>query len=313
MQPLSTESKARRSLYLHIGSEKTGTATLHKFLAGNPKELDRAGFTYFTGRPLYYSKFSHAHSPIVASFFDEPPDFIAPAKHRPNRELLEQLKADLAKETRNVILSSEHFSSRLRSVESIGKLARALGAFEVRVVFYTRSQYELFLSAYSTAIINGRREPFSEREIDINNPYLNYLVLLEPWSEVFGPQNIIVRDYNNLATRDVCDDFLSLLGIPDPSAFKKFSRNNASLTPERAEIIRRLNFFLPRHGEVAHPIYIASIQLRWLINSLLKIFYHEQPTENTALKSKIKAAFESSNTQLFKTYPDHPQPRPETA
>jgi hypothetical protein len=291
-----------RTLYLHIGSEKTGTSSLRQFLANNSEQLNRAGFTYFTENKLYYSEHRNAHSPIVASFFHEPPDFVFPSEHVPNQDMLSRFKKDLSNEERNVILSSEHFSSRLTSRDHIEKLRDALDAFDVYIIFYMREQYELYYASYSTAIINGRREKLTDDPVHIDNGYLNYYKLLEPWACVFGKESIVVRDYSKMVNNDICDDFARLLGVHDTSRYKKVLRTNKSLTPQRAEMIRELNALLPHDKEVGYLTNFLLIQLRWLVNSFLGLFYRDDRMGELPMKSKIRSTFDQSNKALFGTY-----------
>jgi len=290
---------------LHIGSEKTGTASLHKFLDVNREQLNRHSLTYFCHPSSYYSQHSKAHSPIVASFLPEPPDFISPGEHVDNQRMLAELKSDLSAEKRNVIISSEHFSSRLRSQVDIEKLRDAMRSFHVYVIFYMRSQYELYFSSYSTAVINGRREPPDFAELSPDNPYLNYVRLLEPWTCVFGKENIVVRDYDHLVGGDICADFLQLIGIRDHSGFKKTSRSNRSLGKNSAEIIRRLNAFFPRHKESSYLLYSLSIELRWLVNSFISLLCGDERVGNPPMKSRIESIFDRSNKELLGTYAAH--------
>ena len=238
-----------KHVYLHIGLEKTGTTSLQVFLRTNESVLRASGFSYLGDNTRLYSD-DLGHFPIAASFFSKCPEFIRPAKFRPAPEVLGELRRDVEQCPWHVILSCEHFSSRLRDASALQAIRDALPNRHVTVVCYLRRQDDLASAAYSTAIISGRRQPFNVSQITSANRFFSFESILGLWGKVFGHDNIVVREYSRaqFAGGDVRRDFLTVLGI-DHTNFQFQPDKNISLDAEQVEALRLVNFHLPNFGE----------------------------------------------------------------
>jgi hypothetical protein len=290
-------------IYLHIGSEKTGSTTLQRFLSLNRDNLESDGFTYFCGEnQICYSQGRYGHFPIVASFYAVTPDFISTAEHYENTTMLSSIQQELISESRHVILSCEHFSSRLTKVADLEKLAEALRSHEVSVVFYMRPQSELLWSAYSTAVLNGRRTPLSVDEINADNPYLNYYKLLDVWASVFGHHKIMVRDYKKLKAGDICEDFMHLLGIEDLSHYERPRNRNKSMPPKQVEFVRRLNAYIPTYEEVGSDWHRVLVRFRKMLRYAWFIFRKKDEGSSDDFIRGVDAVFEESNAKLSRLF-----------
>lgn len=257
-----------KNLFLHIGTEKTGSTTLQNFLAVNEELLNLHNFTYCCDpEKSYYIQADPiinfgAHFPLAACFSTDCPDYIWESKFKASDIVLDELKKDLEDESKNVIISAEYFSSRVRSIEDIFKLKTALASHNVKVVVYIRPQYDLFCAAYNTSIITGRRDKFTISEANLNNEYFNYALLIEPWEKVFGTQNIIIRDYKQLVNNDIRYDFTKIIGIESQSEFYYGDNQNVSLDTKKIEAVRLINHYLPLFGTVSQEISLRSNQIR---------------------------------------------------
>ena len=235
--------------YLHIGLEKTGTTSLQVFLRANEAALRANGYSYLGDDTRSYSD-RLGHFPVAASFFSECPDFILPAKFRPATDVLGELRKDVEECPWHVILSCEHFSSRLKDASALQLIRDALPNRNIKVVCYLRRQDDLALAAYSTAIKTGRRDPFDVSKITPKSWYFNFDQILNLWGDVFGPENIVIREYDRaqFAGGDVRRDFLALLGI-EHTGFQFLPDKNISLDALQVEILRLVNSHLPRFGD----------------------------------------------------------------
>jgi hypothetical protein len=292
-----------KKIYLHIGSEKTGSTTLQRFLSVNRHRLGSDGYTYFCGEnQICYSQGRYGHFPIVASFYTVTPDFISQAEHYENTRMLSSIRQELISESRHVILSCEHFSSRLTHVADLEKLARALRSHDVTVVFYMRPQSELLWSAYSTAVLNGRRTPLSSDKINADNSYLNYYTLLEVWASVFGPHNIMVRDYKKLKDGDICKDFMHLLGIDDLSHYERPRNRNKSMPSAQVEFVRRLNAYIPTYEEVGSDWHRVFVRLRKVLRYAWFMVRKKDEECSDDFIRGVDAVFAESNEKLSRFF-----------
>lgn len=210
---------------LHIGTEKTGTTSIQKFLFENRIKLAVNGMLF----PATAGFISNQNLVVYGKQSPEP-DLAPPSLDVENaadladwKELFAQEHCSevLAFQQRHVdstlIYSAEHLQSRLTTVGEIKRIARLLRPLfdQIEVVVYLRRQDLYALSAYSTSVRGGKQESFSFETINAQGPYYDYRLLLENWSEVFGPEALQVRlfEKSRLIGNDVVSDFASITKI----------------------------------------------------------------------------------------------------
>ena len=239
----------RRSLFLHIGGEKTGTTTVQQFLTRNSSRLRRVGFDYpCETNNICFSR--QAHFPIAACLIDQKADFLSQEKRVALPFVLEKLTRRLSATKYDTILSCEHFSSRLSETRQLVALREALPADNIKIIYYIREPSDLALAAWSTAVWYGERNAFNSDLVTPDNRYYNHFDILTLWGSVFGELNLIVREYNRsrLTGGDIRKDFCSLLGINSDGML--FERDkNQSLDLQCLEVLRLINSALPDFRE----------------------------------------------------------------
>lgn len=295
-------AKRLKSVVLHIGTEKTGSTSLQSYLLSNEPALNEGGYSYFCSEDRPYFE-SHAHFPLVACFSPDTPDYCSEEKHSQRSKVLETIQRDIGESPFNAILSAEHFSSRLHDTRDLGDLRSALRDFDVKVVVYLRPQHELLTSSYFTGVMSGRRTGLSVDDAQEDNYYFNYEAMLHPYAEVFGKQNISVRDFKS--TPDVRADFLSIVGISHlaSSLSRLADFSNRSAPPAHVEIIRMVNDHLAMFGESSHREYRAAGDVRSRILKALPV----SPGSIGQLlsigeKTVVSERFKSSNARLEREY-----------
>lgn len=210
---------------LHIGTEKTGTTSIQKFLYENRIKLAANGVLF----PESAGFISNQN--LVVYGKQAPEQDLAPPSLDVNdaaelavwKEQFAQIHASevLAfqqyHENSTIIYSAEHLQSRLTRVAEIKRIARLLRPMfdQLEIVVYLRRQDLYALSAHSTSVRGGKQQGFSFETINANGPYYNYRRLLESWSEVFGEDTITVRLFEKprLIGNDVVSDFHSVSNI----------------------------------------------------------------------------------------------------
>ena len=223
---------------IHIGGEKTGTTTLQFFLARNSERLTQVGFSYPTGDEKAYCS-ANAHFPVAACLLERDVEFIPPEKKALLPTVLNNLGNDIRDTEDTVIISCEHFSSRIHEQVQLVKLRDALGDKDVKVLFYLREPSELFLASYSTAIQSGRKHNLNINEITADNPYYNHLTTLTLWGSVFGEENILARQYGALFDGDICKDFCEVVGL-DYDTLAPEEARNVSLDGGKLDVLKFL-------------------------------------------------------------------------
>jgi hypothetical protein len=240
-------------VFLHIGSEKTGTTYLQHLLQANANLLRKKyGLLYPTDGLLCQQG---AHHPVAAAFL--PPercDFIALSSRQGAALLMEHLDHVIARaHCDRVVLSAEHMSSRFDR-DAIGELAGYLSQHTVQVILYVRRQDDMALSALSTDLCCGSRDWIPLERISPDVRRFNPLQVVEDWQAVFGREAVTVRSYASACRRDLTRDFLACLGLErvDLAEFEPVGRINQRINLYEARILHGINQFLPTWREAVH-------------------------------------------------------------
>jgi hypothetical protein len=236
-------------LYLHIGTEKTGTTSLQQFLKKNRNALGERGFLY----PSSPGKSNHTALAVTALADFRRVPLRSMAGVTTNEELQkfranfrENLSAELQGGTcSKVIMSNEHCSTQLKTDEEVEYLRDFLKPFfnNIYVIVYIRRQDDYLLSSYSTHIKNGVTDPASLPEDDKKMARYDHWDLLSRWTRVFGRDRIICRKFEKafLVGGSIEDDFLTAIGIDPGRGFEKQPLWNESLDASALEFLRLFN------------------------------------------------------------------------
>jgi len=263
--------KKIKTLYLHIGTEKTGTTTLQAFLNKSRNALAGQGIAYpkspglFNHRKLITYCLDNTH--VDDAIRNE--NLIDLAKReewRSNfiKDFINEM-IDLSRWATTVVISSEHGHSRLVSISEIQRLYEALSPFfdQIKVIVYLRRQDQLAVSSYSTKIKSGATTlEFKAR--DATRSYYNYQLLLECWSNIFGKDSIlaVVYDRSRLIRGSIIDDFAAQIGL-NIANLAAIKNRNTGLSSNALEILRIFNSQVPENipRQVLRPLHSYLIAL----------------------------------------------------
>lgn len=306
---------------LHIGTEKTATTLLQKWLYENEKNLSEQG----------YALLKNAHVPsnrkLVTFFQGQLDDYlkdrgVTNEKERLSffRGFLNELRAEIkakSKKHHTLILTSEHFHSRLTREDQISALKTFLDEFvtDYKIICYFREQGSLRTSLYSTALRGGYKKPIGAFQTGIKpgQHYYNYLVSFRKWEKVFGKKQLYPRLFiqKKLQGKDIRKDFLKTV-IPHCKMKKltfKTEIANLSLQSYQAELFRMINNKRPRFiGRYVDPTpgqIKTAIAKRSIFDSKTPIYDSRQEL--------LYDLFDKSNQEFFARYFDgkgNPFPRP---
>jgi len=211
----------KRKLYLHIGTEKTGTTSIQEVLFRNNEKLPSLGYYFLNTKGRRDSRglvsYCIGHDKNDDYFSSEGiHDSCGRKKYRDDllKEVQEVLTS-LDDEVHSVIVTSEHFHSRITTESEVQRIYDLLMPFfdDVEVICYLREQAATCTSLYSTAIKMGFSPVFDLfiKSCNYNNDYYNYYNMLNKWSSVFGLDKIKARvfDRNSFFNHDLIDDFFS--------------------------------------------------------------------------------------------------------
>lgn len=240
---------------IHIGVEKTGTTTIQRYLRENRFSILAQHGTLFP-RSLGGNLSANLAAACQKSAF---PDDLRKCRNLLTADavtnyrtlLQEQFYKELS-QTNNlqrIVISCEHFSSRLKQVEEVQTLRDFLQPFsdDIRIIVYLRRQDEFFISAYSTGVKSGRTAPFQFPLSNNNSHVLYYSKLLERWTAVFGEKAIQVRlfERSRLKQADIIQDFCETLDLP-ANLPRSNEHENASFNTNMLVFLREFNHLVPR-------------------------------------------------------------------
>jgi hypothetical protein len=250
-------------LYLHIGTEKTGTTSLQEFLRLNRGRLRARGVQYpklpgpgnqiaLSTAALEDVQRSVAHIFDLLSLAD-----IAAFREQVSTTLSEAFTGSTS---RIAILSNEHCSSRLLSGAEVQTLHDMLRPYFDRmfIVVYLRRQDEFLLSTYSTAVKTGLRWPLALPPVDSKRDRrYDYWKLLSRWAGVFGRDAMICRrfDRSTLKGGDIVEDFLETIGLENDPAFEVPPNQNESLDAVSLEFLRLMNGYIGSRGPLRFRLH----------------------------------------------------------
>jgi len=225
-------------LLVHIGLPKTGTTYLQTCLKNSRKRLAKLGVLYPTT-----GLFGPGHARLSPYYL--------------NRSLLGQLNKsnilssqshpihsrdnilyELGKiSASRAIISAESFSnSSERGIEEFR--AHYENYFDISVLVFLRRQDHLAESLRAQSFRVNQQGAIVEADVSEKHSLLNYSILLNKWSEVFGKQNIIIREYPESNKNQLGSVFADALEISD-SVFSIDERINSRLNRHVLEYIYR--------------------------------------------------------------------------
>jgi hypothetical protein len=251
-----------KTIYIHIGTFKTGTTSIQRFLKDNRELLETRGL-YIPSTQLL------AHHPLPLSLIKKYSrwrggwrDFQGGPDEIWSRMLDEISQTDCQK----VLISSESFCDLVnencrQSSDIFGKYLKSkLEPYDVKIICYLRGIEPYLKSIYQESIKITSRTISMSQEVEglfqRESIHLKPSIYLDFFSRLFGQDSIIVREYSKgkLAGGDSVKDILGIFGCADLYDEDTAIRSNPSLTAREIKIKRALNACAPDSYEFHHEL-----------------------------------------------------------
>jgi hypothetical protein len=226
------------SLILHIGTAKTGTKAIQRFLAANRQLLAAQGVVV---PDIDSTRINHRWLVFLAQAADKVDAYTLRAglgetpeqRHRSRQQLRDQLeeRAARAPDSRWII-SSEHLHSRL-GPEDLQRLRQLLETIfdRIEILVYLRHPLATAISSWSTKVKNGilstsLMPPQACAVICEQN------TRLRAWQQIFGSDNLNVRLFQSSAFMggELLEDFCAACSITSKGGFSFPGVANRSLS-----------------------------------------------------------------------------------
>lgn len=300
---------------VHIGTEKTGTTAIQTHLRSNHHAYLREGILYpgAAGRDRD-SQWEFAACVHPAPWKQDMGRALgiedAAGQTAFTEAFRKALDAEFETHSRadTLVISSEHFQSRLATEKMVAKLKAFLEPWVERfeIVVYFRRQDRLALSLQSTRLKSSAQLPHDDilKAWKATPAYYAYDQLYQRWQAVFGADAMRPRLYTpeRRSDGDIVADFCRLCDLPAPREPSK--PMNVSLNRKGFHFLQQLNKQFPAEGGyLSDPIRAALVQ------EISAAFQGDYFPISRQQAIDFYRQFEDVNERLRKlAFPDQPSP-----
>lgn len=297
----------KKTIYLHLGTPKTGTTSIQEYLTSHAGNLYKDGYLvpettrhnqntnhiYLANYALNNERSVQLRSVCLTDTEEELHAF----RKRIYRDLREEIEAFPGD---YVILSNEHCYRCLNSREETMRLRGLLEglAERIEIIIYLREQSAMLCSHYSTSLKNNSTKLIRDLESFSRMRELNYNHYLKVCEDVFGKENIKLRIYDRekLYDRDIISDFCQAVKIPH------YDYNpvnlNVSLNAKQCEFLRIFNSQI---GELKGR---KGLRVQHNLNQMVNHTQIQSPPVSALISQAYQQVYEESNRDLVKRYFD---------
>ena len=298
-----------KTIYLHIGTHKTGTTSLQKLLTSNRQKLLSHGYYYPASATLPFIPGHHMLAWALLYGDSKVDDVTGVCVDLSSAwdDLLAELKSV---DCDNFIISAESFSL-FSSINQIRKVKTLFSGYEVKINVCLRRQDQYFLSFYQEEVKKGYSKSLSDF-IEEQKTIGDYAALIEDWASVFGEDNISVRLFKKTSNEhELFKDFFDQIGLTDMdvSELKHLDRKyNVSPPMKMIKFFRWMNLifvqFLSLPKSLCWKLYLLPLQSRRpkKVFSLLPDFLFGKEIMTESLSKYILAEFTSVNREVAAKY-----------
>lgn len=242
-----------KTLYLHIGTSKTGTTTIQTYCGINREQLKSKG-VLFPIMPYHYDRITKNRNGhfLYAMIYENG----VRNKEKEKQVLKQELDyiVDCFKDYNNILLSEESIwwatATRRKGLWKYLQEHSQQNNYQVKIIVYLRRQDQFMMSRYNQIIktdTGGGTQRFYEYFKDMNGKYkcvMNYRQRLDYMAKFFPKENIVVKrfDRSYFYNGDLNADFLHILGVEIDDTFAELPKDeNLGISVQSGELKRVLN------------------------------------------------------------------------
>ena len=258
-----------RTVYMHVGTGKSGTTYLQRLLARNRSLLKKHGVLY----PGSQSSHFLASMDLRTTTFQ--------GHEYPEAEgSWDRLVSEARAFRGNVLISHETLGRARPKV-----IEKAVGSFpgsDVRVIVTCRDLGRQIPAAWQERVKNRNQETYADFLSQVFDGWnggqtslrsvfwrtQNLVQLTRRWSGVVGAENVrlVTVPASGADANELWRRFARAADLPDLEYDVDIAASNASLGTAETELLRRLNPLFPE--ELTWPLYEARIKNRFVLGEL---------------------------------------------
>lgn len=274
--------KTGKTLFLHIGLQKTGTTSIQTFLTQNRSQLGEYGFVYPDPAVSRFGmdNMNHGHlSMSLSGYWRE-------TGYQLSQEEAWGELANLYYESNGNLLVSHEGLSTPQIIPYIPFIRKKLKGISVKVVIYLRTQDVFVQSVYKERLKSDETREFQQAFEHGDYPrLLDFYSILCHWRKCVGINNVIVRPFERgqLFNGNVVEDFLQVVGAGEIRGLKRISRNeNQTMNRDVLEISRELNSMGISGAEIS--------AFKWWLNDILSEDKPETFVDHSVISPAVRLA-----------------------
>lgn len=249
------------TVYLCIGTMKTGTTSLQSFMRRNAVELDKQGYCY-PQIPVFGKNTHNRNASFLIYRSTNEDENKKKSEEWEVRKKGYEIVAETAQNYENIVLSEEliwHHSKRKNFWAEMKEEFERIGC-QVKIVVYLRRQDELVQSLWNQNVKSDQRWYITFAEFINEKQYsyfpLNYYRKLNQIAEAVGKENVIVRVYEagqfGGSQNNLISDYTSALGIELNDNFKKLDASANQRMRGNFIEIKRIANSVPEYREMSN-------------------------------------------------------------
>jgi DNA-binding transcriptional ArsR family regulator len=261
---------------MHVGTPKTGTTSIQKFLISQTDTLNRNGvFAVKSGRMLYGNH------------------LLLPLRHPPDPEVYDQLRRELAVDERDVaVISSEHLYYGKEA--SLASLAEITSNYDREIVLYVRPQNRIIEETFLEWVKTNDQQYRNGIEglFAAHRRQFLYAEKIDMLKSVFAAARFHVRAFLPEIRRvNLVEEFANLINVSGESTETQIFEN-PGLHPLLYPVVQELD-----------RNQLRTENRQKLIAELSALSRHLKKTRDVSLiteeiQSKIIEFYEESNARL---------------
>lgn len=246
-----------KTLYLHIGTPKTGTTSIQHFCYDNMDKLSEKGYYYPILPFTYENKGKYRNGLFLEAIYYDKEGNRQIEQEKENFNLGLKTIEEYFNTYDNILLSDEGIwtacFNRKRGkplLYELYKNSKTVG-YQIKIIVYLRRQDDFLVSWYNQLIKHNitNKNILSWNEYFQNyNKYvqLDYLKCLKKLKNIFGMENIIVRRFDKKYFKggSLISDFLDIFDLELNSSFyidDNYEKFNTKMSENACEIKRIIN------------------------------------------------------------------------
>lgn len=286
-------------IFIHIGTTRTGTTSIQKFLAANRLHLQQQNLVF----PTCTKTANNAILSYYATLNDAP---YSKTHFWQKNEIIEfpgTLKAEIIphiESGKNIVFTNEALFKRLKTDEQFARLKSIFEPYKshtIKIIVYLRRQDDHLISFHTTGIRKGKKTTIDFNKIDDD---LFYDVMLDRFAHFFGKENLVVKIYdgNKFIEGKLIKNFLNVLGVKPNENFNYLQRDNRSLDAYQIQFFELLNRYsaLTKKNNTDYLIYND------LLTVLLKNSTQHKYKPDAQKRLAFLNTYKASNERLKQIY-----------